>query len=50
MSEALETAFTGFLTSLTTLAGAVLPIGVGALLLWVGFRLACKVTNRGVGK
>lgn len=50
MGDALETAFASFLTSLTTLAGSVLPIGVGALLLWVGFRLACKVTNRGVGK
>ncbi len=50
MTEALQEAFAGFLTSLTTLAGAVVPIGTGALLLWVGFRLACKVTNRGVGK
>lgn len=50
MDTALETALSGFLTSLTTLAGSVLPIGVGALLLWVGFRMACKITNRGVGK
>lgn len=50
MGEALETAFASFLTSLTTLAGAVLPIGTGALLLWVGFRLAAKLTNRGAGK
>ena len=50
MGDALETAFTNFLQSLTTLAAAVLPIGTGALLLWVGFRMSCKLTNRGVGK
>lgn len=50
MTEAISDALASFLTSLTTLAGAVVPIGTGALLLWVGFRLACKVTNRGVGK
>lgn len=50
MSAALEDAFTSFLTSLTTLAGSILPIGTGALLLWVGFRMSCKLVNRGVGK
>lgn len=35
---------------LSAVATAAVPIGVAALLVWAGFRLAAKLTNRGVGK
>lgn len=37
-------------TGLTAVATAAVPIGVAALLVWAGFRLAAKLVNRGVGK
>ena len=50
MVSAIQTAFESFSTDLTTIAGVALPIAGGALLVWVGFRLARKLTNNGVGK
>lgn len=50
MTEAISTAVAGLTTDLTAVATAVLPIGAAALLVWLGWRLACKVPNRGVGK
>lgn len=37
-------------SGLSAIATAAVPIGVAALLVWAGFRLAAKLTNRGVGK
>ena len=37
-------------SGLDAIATAAVPIGVAALLVWAGFRLAAKLTNRGVGK
>lgn len=50
MASAITTAFTDFSTDLTTIAAAALAVGAAALLVWAGFRLAAKLTNRGVGK
>lgn len=50
MSEVITTALAGFTTSLEAVATAAVPIGAAALLVWVGFRLAAKLTNRGTGK
>ena len=50
MSGAISTAVASFTEDLTSVAQAVLPIGAAALLVWIGWRLACKVPNRGVGK
>lgn len=43
---------THFMTiaSLNIVATAAVGIGAAALLVWCGFRLAAKLTNRGVGK
>lgn len=43
-------ALSGFTTDLQSVAETVLPIGAAALLVWLGWRLACKIPNRGVGK
>lgn len=50
MVAAIQTAFTDFSDNLVTIASVALPIAGGALLVWVGFRLARKLTNNGVGK
>lgn len=50
MAAAISTAFTDFETDLTTVAGVAIAIGAAALLVWAGFRLAAKLTNRGVGR
>lgn len=50
MAEAISTAVEGFSGELTSVASKVLPIGAAALLVWIGWRLACKIPNRGVGK
>lgn len=50
MVEAISTALAGFEANLITIAGVALPIAAAALLVWVGFRLARKLTNNGVGK
>lgn len=50
MATNIETALSTFATDLGTVATTVLPIGAAALLVWLGWRLACKIPNRGVGK
>lgn len=37
-------------SGLDAVATAAVPIGIAALLVWAGFRLGAKLTNRGVGK
>lgn len=50
MAKAIGDALTTFGTDLQTVVNAVLPIGAAALLVWIGWRLACKIPNRGAGK
>lgn len=50
MVSTIVTAFEGMVESLASVANAAIPVGTAALLVWVGFRLAAKLTNRGVGK
>lgn len=50
MVSAITTSLASFGTDLASVAGTVLPYAAGGLLVWVGWRLACKLTNRGVGK
>lgn len=50
MASAISTALADFVTDLESVAAVALPIGAAALLVWVGFRLAAKLTNRGTGK
>lgn len=50
MGAAINSALDGFSADLTSVAGAVLPIGAAALLVWIGWRLACKIPNRAAGK
>lgn len=50
MAEAISTSLTSFTTDLTTVATSAIAVGAAGLLVWVGWRLACKLTNRGVGK
>ena len=50
MVAAITTAFSTFSDDLVSVAGVALPIAGAALLVWVGFRLARKLTNNGVGK
>lgn len=50
MAEVITTALNGFTDSLESVAGVAVAIGASSLLVWCGFRLAAKLTNRGVGK
>ena len=50
MASAITTALGTFETDLVVVAGVAVGIGALALLGWAGFRLAAKLTNRGVGK
>lgn len=50
MIDAINAGLASFITDLTQVATVALPIGAAALLVWCGFRLAAKLTNRGVGK
>lgn len=50
MATSIEAALSTFSTDLGTVATAVLPIGAAGLLVWLGWRLACKIPNRGVGR
>lgn len=50
MAAAITTAMADFETDLTTVAGVALGIGAVGLLVWIGWRLACKLPNRAVGK
>lgn len=50
MASTITSALSGFTADLITVAGTALPIAAAGLLVWVGFRLARKLTNNGVGK
>lgn len=50
MVASIQTALENFSENLESIASVVLPIGAAALLVWLGWRLACKIPNRGVGK
>lgn len=50
MVGSINTALGTFTDDLISVATTVLPIGAAALLVWLGWRLACKIPNRGVGK
>lgn len=43
-------ALSGFTESIGSVASSALTVAAGGLLIWVGWRLACKLLNRGVGK
>lgn len=50
MATAITGELTSFETDLTTVATAALAGAAAGLLVWVGWRVACKLLNRGVGK
>ena len=50
MASTITSALANFTTDLGTVGAAAIGIGAAALLLWLGWRLACKIPNRGVGK
>lgn len=50
MSAAITEAISSFTTDLTSTSSAALGVAAAALLVWVGWRLVCKLTNRGTGK
>lgn len=50
MATTITTALTDFVADLGSVGAAAIGIGAAALLLWLGWRLACKIPNRGVGK
>lgn len=50
MASAITTQLGTFETDITTVATSALAVGAAALLVWLGWRLACKIPNRGVGK
>lgn len=50
MSGAINAAIANFAEDLTSVATQALTVGAAALLVWIGWRLACKIPNRGAGK
>ena len=46
----ITTALSGFITSMSPAVAAALGIGAACLAVWIGFRLAAKLANRGTGK
>lgn len=50
MASLITTELESFNTSLESVATKALAVGAAALLVWIGWRLACKIPNRGVGK
>lgn len=50
MAGVVDSALGTFTSNLETVATTAVGIGAAALLVWCGFRLAAKLTNRGVGK
>lgn len=50
MGAQIVSALEGFSGDLTTVAASALAVGATALLVWIGWRLACKIPNRGAGK
>lgn len=50
MGDIITTELATFDTSLEGVATSALVAASAGLLVWVGWRLACKLLNRGVGK
>lgn len=50
MAAAITGELSTFTTDLTTVAAGALAVAAAGLLVWIGWRLACKLSNRGVGK
>lgn len=50
MAATITGALATFTDDLGVVGAAAIGIGAAALLLWLGWRLACKIPNRGVGK
>ena len=50
MASGITEAIGSFSTDMQTVAIAAIGIGAAGLLVWVGWRLVCKLVNRGVGK
>lgn len=50
MASAITGELTSFETDLTAVATGALVAAASGLLVWLGWRLACKLLNRGVGK
>lgn len=50
MGAVINTALSAFTENLESVATTAVTIGAAALLVWGGFRLAAKLTNRGIGK
>lgn len=50
MASAVVNALDSFSTDLTSIMTTVLPYAAVALVAWVGWRMACKTTNRAAGK
>lgn len=50
MASAITSELTSFTTDLTSVATGALAVAAAGLLVWIGWRLACKLSNRGVGK
>lgn len=50
MAQGIVDAIGGFSADMQQVAVAAVGIGAAALLVWVGWRLVCKLTNRGAGK
>ena len=50
MAAAINGELASFTTDLTSVATGALAVAAAGLLVWLGWRLACKLSNRGVGK
>lgn len=50
MGAAITGELATFETALTAVATSALTVAAAGLLVWIGWRLACKLSNRGVGK
>lgn len=50
MAAAITGELTDFVTDLSAVATSALAVAAAGLLVWIGWRLACKLSNRGVGK
>lgn len=50
MGAAITGELATFTADLTTVATSALAVAAAGLLVWIGWRLACKLSNRGVGK
>ena len=50
MADNIVSAINTMQADLTTVAATAFVIGGAGLIAWIGWRLACKIPNRGVGK